>query len=489
MRNLGKLFHLLHAAPVFIGLLLFLTLTLTISTTQSHAQTPVAITATVTGANTAPFVYGTYQVQLVDSNNAPLNNIWPSPTRFSGSFDSYGKLALSLYPNSSYAPPAGTTGTFWQFQLCSAPTAKISWIDAHQQCYSSLVTITAAGDYSSAISTGAPAIYYQDNWYGEIYAAGIDAANITLTGPGCGAGTYAKSDGTGCGAGGGGGSSVGTAGQVQKVGSTAGSLAASSATDNGTTFQISEPLTLGVGGAATQMATTCQPVSALVAASTVPPVVTGSNTTNTFTSVCDGTTSVDCTAGGGSNLHWCFSNGSAWVSSVPTVTGLADPGANGIVKRTSLGVTAAATVGTDYMSPATAVLAAQMPALTGDCTSSAGAIATNCAHAFSTLTDSSSVTWTTGAAISNAVLTGAHTTSTRAINLASLAAGDYGTLIFKQDSTGSANITGGTGCTWYVTGSSGYSATSTFFSVAPSAGAVDIITWTYDGGNCYANVH
>src|ERR1700678_570458 len=124
--------------------------------------------------------------------------------------------------------------------------------------------------------------------------------NLFLTGTGCVSGSYAKADGTGCGPGGivnvsgtttvgnlvafsaptvitnatpaaiasllstlsgcsspnnlyspangnciggGTGQSVGNQGQVQMVGATTGSFAASSATDNGTTFNVGEPLT------------------------------------------------------------------------------------------------------------------------------------------------------------------------------------------------------------------------------------------------------
>jgi hypothetical protein len=55
-------------------------------------------------------------------------------------------------------------------------------------------------------------------------------------------------DGTCTGCGGGGGGSVGTAGQVQMVGSTAGSFAASSATDNGSAYGISELFTVAIPG-------------------------------------------------------------------------------------------------------------------------------------------------------------------------------------------------------------------------------------------------
>jgi len=124
----------------------------------------------------------------------------------------------------------------------------------------------------------------------------------------------------------------------------------------------------------------------------------------------------------------------------------------------------------------------------GDCTLNTSTGVSNCAHAPTTLTDSSSVTWTTTGALSNSILTGVHTTSTRALNLSGLASGDYATLVYKQDSTGGANITGGTGCTWQVAGPGGYTSTSTFFATAPAASTVYIITLLYDGTNCWTNV-
>ena len=118
----------------------------------------------------------------------------------------------------------------------------------------------------------------------------------------------------------GGGSSEGTAGQLQMVGLTAGSFQASSITDNGTTVSTPENFAVGSGGTPTQISTTALPIANLPAASTVPPVTTGSNTTHTYKQVLDGTTASDCTVGGGGNLHWCYSNGTTWIAAVPTGT-------------------------------------------------------------------------------------------------------------------------------------------------------------------------
>lgn len=140
------------------------------------AQSRVAVTATVTGANSAPFSYGTYQVQLVDSNNSIISNIVPTQTQFSGALTSTGSLALSIYPNSAFLPPAGSTGTQWRFTICSAPTTAPT---QPSQCYASLVTINASGDYSSAVSTGAPAIYWQNLASGSSYLNNIGAVTVT----------------------------------------------------------------------------------------------------------------------------------------------------------------------------------------------------------------------------------------------------------------------------------------------------------------------
>ena len=143
---------------------------------------------------------------------------------------------------------------------------------------------------------------------------------------------YTCQSGTWTSLGGGGGSSVGSQGQVQAAGSTPGSFQASSITDNGTTVSTPENFAVGSGGTPTQISTTALPIANLPAASTVPPVTTGSNTTYTYKQVLDGTTASDCTVGGGGNLHWCYSNGTTWIAAVPTgtVTTVSVATANGV---------------------------------------------------------------------------------------------------------------------------------------------------------------
>lgn len=137
-----------------------------------YGQSTVAVTANVTGANGAPYAYGTYQVQLVDSNSNSIvqgiiyGQIIPQ-TQFTGQLTSTGGLSLNLYPNSYFTVPTGATATYWRFYVCQSSGngpnyTNGTYYDSYQTCYSSLVTITAAGNYSAQISTGAPASYGQN---------------------------------------------------------------------------------------------------------------------------------------------------------------------------------------------------------------------------------------------------------------------------------------------------------------------------------------
>jgi hypothetical protein len=168
--------------------------------------------------------------------------------------------------------------------------------------------------------------------------------------------------------------------------------------------------------------------------------------------------------------------------------------------------------------------ATQMPALTGDCTTSAGAVSVTCgpsiartgsdintsnqvtvthlaaplpvaqggigtaSPSFSTLTDGASVTWAIASAlISNSTVTLVHTTSTRSINLTGLVNGGSYVLVFKQDSTGGATATLGTGCTWKQGGSTGFTSLTTL-ALNTTASAINILAFIYDGTNCYGNL-
>ena len=158
------------------------------------AQSSVAVTATVTGANSAPYEYGSYWVSLVDSNGVVVQSSGTiTPQVLSGSLSSTGAFAVSLYPNSTFAPSSGTTGTFWKFVICSAAVypagASFAWLGTYQQCYSSLVTVVSSGDYSAAVSAGAPAVYYQDNKTGVAYFSS-SSGTTNLAGGSAGAQPY-----------------------------------------------------------------------------------------------------------------------------------------------------------------------------------------------------------------------------------------------------------------------------------------------------------
>lgn len=137
-------------------------------------QAPVAVTATVTGSNSAPYIYGTYSVQLVDSSGNPLSvaTIGPNSytqTQQSGALSSAGALSLSLMPNSFF----NQSSTKWRFAICSAgPLTQLFVHTGNAVCYSSQVTITSAGSYSSQVSTGAGAVYYVNYLTGANYLTG-----------------------------------------------------------------------------------------------------------------------------------------------------------------------------------------------------------------------------------------------------------------------------------------------------------------------------
>jgi hypothetical protein len=102
---------------------------------------------------------------------------------------------------------------------------------------------------------------------------------------------------------------------------------------------------------------------------------------------------------------------------------------------------------------------------------------------FVTLTDGAIVTWAIGSVTAaNAGLTFTVHSGSRTLNLTGIVNGGSYVLWIKQDGTGGEGLTLGSGCTWKV-GSGGAGG------VTPSTGAnvVDILAFTYDGTNCYAN--
>jgi hypothetical protein len=255
---------------------------------------------------------------------------------------------------------------------------------------------------------------------------------------------------------------VGAQHELQGAGATAGSFEDSGVAATGGAVAAPNGYTAGSAGSPTAIYTTTLLIGSLPAASGFAPVTTGSDVTYFYRQVSDGTGASDCTVGGGSNLHWCVSNGTTWISAVP----LGATGATG----------AAGTNGTNG---------------TNGSTGATGPTGPSSLSAYVTLTDGSPITWATGGIpVTNAKVTLAHATSTRALNLSGLVNGAYGTLFIFQDATGGANITGGTGCTWYVSNpAGGFTATSTFFATAPGASSVNLLTWSSDGTNCYVGTH
>jgi hypothetical protein len=101
---------------------------------------------------------------------------------------------------------------------------------------------------------------------------------------------------------------------------------------------------------------------------------------------------------------------------------------------------------------------------------------------FNIVTDASPIAWGLGTQyFANATVTLNHSTTTRALNLTGLVNGGQYQLIVTEDSTGGAALTGGTGCAWLIQGGTG----SGSFPIATTANAKNIISFTYDGANCW----
>jgi hypothetical protein len=141
-------------------------------------------------------------------------------------------------------------------------------------------------------------------------------------------------------------------------------------------------------------------------------------------------------------------------------------------------------VANSYMANSSTVVNGQTCALGGSCTVTTAPTT----PAFTTLTDGSTVTLaTSGNAVTNAILTLNHATSTRALNATGLVSGSGFTAVLKQDSTGGAALTFGSGCIWYLGTNSGFAA-STTPSLTSAANGINILSVLYDGTNCYANM-
>jgi hypothetical protein len=103
------------------------------------------------------------------------------------------------------------------------------------------------------------------------------------------------------------------------------------------------------------------------------------------------------------------------------------------------------------------------------------------ATGYAALTDAATITW----AIASAPGAAAKVTlgGNRTLNVTGLVSGNaFYTLIIRQDATGGRGLTLGSGCTWLVGGGG-----SGGISPSPAPNAVDVLVFTYDGTNCYAN--
>jgi hypothetical protein len=103
--------------------------------------------------------------------------------------------------------------------------------------------------------------------------------------------------------------------------------------------------------------------------------------------------------------------------------------------------------------------------------------------AYPTVTDGSPIAWDLGSAVvTNGIVTLIHTTATRALNISNPVNGGFYTLVIKQDATGGALMTLGTGCTWKVANNG-----AGVIVLTAAANGVDMLTFTYDGTFCWTN--
>jgi hypothetical protein len=104
--------------------------------------------------------------------------------------------------------------------------------------------------------------------------------------------------------------------------------------------------------------------------------------------------------------------------------------------------------------------------------------------AFTAQADAATVTWALANTVcNNASLTFTVHSGSRTLNITNPVNGGSYVIWLKQDGTGGEGLTLGTGCTWKVIGG-GAGAVA----LSSGASAIDVLTFTYDGTNCYANV-
>jgi len=104
------------------------------------------------------------------------------------------------------------------------------------------------------------------------------------------------------------------------------------------------------------------------------------------------------------------------------------------------------------------------------------------ASTFDAQVDAATVTWAI-ASVLNAQATLLFTThgGSRTLNITGPVIGGNYVLVLTQDATGGETLVLGTGCTWKVV-----NAGAGAIVLTNAANAIDILTFTYDGANCYA---
>lgn len=133
---------------------------------------------------------------------------------------------------------------------------------------------------------------------------------------------------------------------------------------------------------------------------------------------------------------------------------------------------------------ATATDLATFTSTTGGLVDSGVALASVCVPTgFLSQTDGTTVTWAIGGAVcANAALLFTVHSGSRTLNLTGLVGGGSYVLAVKQDATGGEGLTLGSGCVWKVGGGGAGAITP-----STAANAIDVLAFTYDGTNCFAN--
>ena len=116
---------------------------------------------------------------------------------------------------------------------------------------------------------------------------------------------------------------------------------------------------------------------------------------------------------------------------------------------------------------------------------SAAQISGLAASSWASQTDGSTVTWAIASVLyAQATLTFTAHGGSRTLAITNPVVGGFYTLKLIQDGTGGEGLTLGSGCTWKVSGGG-----SGAITLSSGANAVDMLAFTYDGTNCYANLN